>query len=102
MAGQKRKLLALLAAFFLYLVIGAVIFWKIEDQHDPTDDKIKELFDKYEIGSTILSLDNFTMIMKQEVEDIFKISHFGESSWSFYTAVYFCGSVVTTIGKYYW
>lgn len=100
MAGQKRKLVALLTALFLYLVIGAVIFWKLEERDDPTDDKIDQLFKRYKLENTNLTLDIFKKLLKEEVEDIFKISHFGESAWSFYTALYFCGSVVTTIGKY--
>ena len=99
MAGQKRKLLILLTAFFLYLVVGAVIFWKLEDNLDPTNNEIKRIYDKYNVGNRYLTLENFTEIFKEEFEDIFKISHLGESKWSFYTALYFCGSVVTTIGE---
>ena len=100
MAGQKRKLVILLTAFFLYLVVGAVIFWKLEDQYDPTNDRIKEVYERYNVGNRTLTLQNFTRIFSEEYEIIFKITHFGKKSWSFYTALYFCGSVVTTIGKY--
>ena len=99
MAGQKRKLLILLTAFFLYLVLGAVIFWKLENQYDPTADRIKEVYEKYKAGNSTLTLQNFTDIFSKEYEAIFKISHFGTKKWSFYKALYFCGSVVTTIGE---
>ena len=98
MAGQKRKLIILLTSFFLYLVVGAIIFWKLEDQYDPTYDRIKEVYEKYNIGNTTLTLQNFTDIFMQELEVIFKISQLRGKKWSFYTALYFCGSVVTTIG----
>ncbi|XP_065060718.1 potassium channel subfamily K member 3-like isoform X1 [Rhopilema esculentum] len=98
MAWHKRKVLILLAVFFVYLVIGAVIFWKVEDKPDKTDEALREIYNKYDIGNGSLSFDRFVSITKSEIEDVFKISHFGETSWSFYSAFYFCGSVVTTIG----
>ena len=100
MAWHKRKVLILLAVFFVYLVIGAVIFWKVEDIPDKTDEALREIYNKYDIGNGSLSFDRFVSITKSEIEDVFKISHFGESSWSFYSAFYFCGSVVTTIGRW--
>lgn len=96
--GQKRKLLGLLTLLFLYLILGAVIFWKVEDAKDTTSERIQELYVKLQVAAGNITFTEFMGII-QEATHLFEESHFGSASWSFYTALYFCGSVVTTIGK---
>ena len=97
--GQKRKLLALLFALFLYLILGAAIFWKVEEREGPSEALLKDFYEEHKVGEGNMTLAKFKEMM-HEAEHLFRVSHFGESSWNFYSALYFCGSVVTTIGKF--
>ena len=97
--GQKRKLLALLFALFLYLILGAAIFWKVEEREGPRETLLKGVYEEHKVGEGNMTFDKFKEMM-HEVEHVFRLSHFGESTWNFYSALYFCGSVVTTIGKF--
>ena len=96
--GQKRMLLILLASLFLYLSIGAAIFWKLEEGEDTTEILIHELYDESDVNNGNFTYKDFRALMVK-AKHVFEISHFGETTWNFYTSLYFCGSVVTTIGE---
>ena len=95
MEGGKKKSLALLTCLALYLAFGAVVFKAVEEGHTAqTQQKQKVVY------ADLKSKGNFTWNEFQEtVKQLLTIMKTSDDSkWTFYSSLYFCGSVVTTIG----
>ena len=101
MEGENRKLFLILSALFLYLVIGSVIFQALESKVPHlVDEKVKEIHHdfttKYKYN---VSWDKFKADVVDKLKRVYQKNGFAVGEWNFYTSLYFCGSVVTTIGK---
>ncbi len=97
-----RKLGIRALIFLLYLFLGAGIFLGIEktDEYSKQSQKYekskKDLMDKYNI--TTADMNAFFTATKTAVKaGLFKSREIVE--WNFVNAFFFCGNVVTTIGK---
>ena len=94
--GEKRKLLILMTCFVLYLSIGALIFKAVESKGEDGETKMTNVYERLKSEKN-LTREEFKDYIK-EIQTIYKITSHG-SKWTFYSSLYFCGSVVTTIGK---
>eukprot|EP00794_Sanderia_malayensis_P020334 gene20334-22334_t len=94
--GQKKKLFALLTCLALYLVIGAFVFKAIEHGKDNSAERMLKIYNDL----IAKSKDNLTVAefhsTANAIRAVYQSS--GGSEWTFYSSLYFCGSVVTTIG----
>ncbi len=94
-SNKNKKLLVLLTGFFLYLVIGAVVFKAVEQGKDSSSVRLKQVYENLKSEKN-LTMERFNA-MVNEIHAILQSGSKG-SEWTFYSSLYFCGSVVTTIG----
>ena len=93
---NAKQLIALLAGFCLYLMVGGFIFQATEDGRNTGESKMTEIFHQFRAKDN-LTRKEFDRIVT-EIQLVYKLTHY-ESKWTFYSSMYFCGSVVTTIGR---
>ncbi|XP_065060735.1 potassium channel subfamily K member 3-like isoform X2 [Rhopilema esculentum] len=92
---NAKQLIALLAGFCFYLMVGGFIFQATENGRNTGESKMTEIFHQLRAKDN-LTRKEFDRIVT-EIQLVYKLTHY-ESKWTFYSSMYFCGSVVTTIG----
>lgn len=94
--GEKRKLLILMTGFVLYLSIGALIFKAVESKGEDGEARMTNVYERLKSEENLTRAEFKNYI--KEIQVIYITTSHG-SKWTFYSSLYFCGSVVTTIGK---
>ena len=95
MKSRTKKLLLLLVGFIFYLTIGGFIFEAVEQGKNTGESRMRGIFHKMKSKQN-LTREDFNAFLS-DIQEIFQSTNYG-SEWSFYSSMYFCGSVVTTIG----
>ena len=97
MKGKTKKLFLLLFGFLLYLSLGALMFQAIEDGKNTGNKKMTTIYDqmKSKQNMTWEEFQGFVL----NIQSLYQSTNHG-SKWTFYSSLYFCGSVVTTIGMF--
>lgn len=95
MKSKTKKLFLLLSSLVIYLIIGAFVFEAVEHGNNTGETRMKEIFCKIK-SKTNFTREEFNEFLS-DIQDVFQATNYG-SKWTLYTSVYFCGSVVTTIG----
>ena len=95
MKGKTKKLLLLLLGFLLYLSLGAVVFEAIEDGSNTGESKMAAMYEKIKSKSNLTRQEFNVFVL--DIQSVYQTTNYG-SKWTFHSSLYFCGSVVTTIG----
>ena len=100
--GPTKNLVLRTTLFLVYLLFGAAVFQTIESGAERRevhhfDEVQQQMKEKYNISEDDLS-QLFVEISRAIDEGYFDI---GYDRWSFAGSLFFTGTVVTTIGKYY-
>lgn len=98
-----RNLVLLSLTTSLYMVFGAFVFQALESRPSEAELSVRNLTQS--LKRDMMHKYNAT---RQEIETILERvrrivhqeSHAGETDWTFYSSLYFVGSVITTIGKF--
>ena len=97
MKGKTKKLFLLLFGFLLYLSLGALTFQAIEDGKNTGDKKMTTIYRKMKSKQN-MTWEEFKGFVL-DIQSLYQSTNHG-SKWTFYSSLYFCGSVVTTIGMF--
>ena len=97
MKNRTKKLFLLLFGFLLYLSLGALVFEAVENGKNTGDSKMTAIYNKLKSKNNLTRQEFDTFIL--EIQSVYQATNHG-SKWTFYSSLYFCGSVVTTIGMF--
>ena len=97
MKSKTKKLFALLTGFIFYLILGGFVFEAVEHGQNTGEKNMLEIFHKIKAAKGNLTRKEFNAFLL-EIQSVHQKTNYG-SKWTFYSSMYFCGSVVTTIGR---
>ena len=97
MKNRTKKLFLLLSGFLIYLSLGALVFEAVENGRNTGDSKMTAIYNRLKSNKNLTRQEFDEFIL--EIQSVYQTTNHG-SKWTFYSSMYFCGSVVTTIGMY--